>query len=89
MSREAGTLRQLCARHGVHISTLSNMLGGRNIWTVRVLRRLGLGDVQVVPSGEGQPVGVAAMLPERPYKPMWRLGDWPVWRERTVSRFEL
>ena len=75
MQREAGTLRLLCARVGVHVSTLSNMLGGRNIWTVRVLRRLGLGDVRIVEQADA-----AVALPvrsARAYQPMWRLGDWP------------
>ena len=86
MQREAGGLRVLCARHQVHISTLSNMLGGRNVWTVRVLRLLGLGDVQVV---EG--TGVASAINELEqravaYRPMWRLGDWPVFRRGKVSR---
>ncbi len=80
MGREAGGLRALCARTEVHPSTLSNMLHGRNTWTQRALRLLGLGDVQVVEAVEGQPVAVAPVPSARPYRPMWRLGDWPRWR---------
>lgn len=54
------------------------MLHGRNTWTQRALRLLGLGDVQVVVEGEGQPVAVVPVPSARPYRPMWRLGDWPV-----------
>lgn len=78
MQREAGGLRALCARQGVHISTLSNMLGGRNTWTVRVLRLLGLGEVQVVDNmgHQGRRVPAVPRLPQ-PARRMWKLGDWP------------
>lgn len=71
---EAGGLRVLCARHGIHVSTLSNMLGGRNRWTLKVLRLLGLEHVRVMERVSVPPV----KLPGTPYRPMWRLGDWPV-----------
>lgn len=77
MQREAGGLRALCARQGVHISTLSNMLGGRNTWTVRVLRLLGLEHVRIVERVDAEPVAEVVVRQARTYKPMWRLGDWP------------
>ncbi len=78
MQREAGGLRALCARQEVHISTLSNMLGGRNRWTVRVLRLLGLGEVRVVDNaGHQGRLGVVTPLLTKPARRMWRLGDWP------------
>lgn len=75
---EAGTLRRLCEQTGCNISTLSNMLGGRNRWTPRMLSLLGLDHVRVVeaPSRPTSPVEPAQTI--RPYIPMWRLGDWPV-----------
>lgn len=66
-----GTLRAFCARQGVHISTLSNMLAGRNRITPWVLRLLGLEDVRIV---ETVPVPAGR---SRAYRPLWRLGDWP------------
>lgn len=78
MGREAGGLRALCARTWVHPSTLSNMLHGRNTWTLRALRLLGLDEVQVVETVEGEPI--VPVPSARRYRPMWRLGDWPRWR---------
>ena len=69
-----GSLRQYAAAHGVHLSTLSNMLHGRNRYTLRVLRLLGLDHVQVVARVTVEPVQDA---PIRPYRRMWSLGDWP------------
>lgn len=69
-----GTLRALCARQGVHISTLSNMLHGRHPFTPRVLRLLGLDHVRIVARVAVGPVQAPAA---RPYQRMWRLGDWP------------
>lgn len=69
-----GSLRQYAAAHGVHLSTLSNMLHGRNRFTLRVLRLLGLDHVQVVARVAVEPVPSA---PARPYRRMWQLGDWP------------
>lgn len=74
---ECGTLRAYCARQGVHISTLSNMLGGRNRFTPRVLRLLGLEHVRIVERVDGAAVEPVLDAPKRPYRPMWRLGDWP------------
>lgn len=74
---EAGSLRGYCARQGVHISTLSNMLGGRNRWTPRVLRLLGLDHVRIVARVAGAAVEPVPDAPKRPYRPMWRLWDWP------------
>lgn len=88
MGREAGGLRALCARHQVHPSTLSNMLHGRNTWTRRALRLLGLDDVQVVDGVVRHTPTVEPAQTIRPYIPMWRLGDWPVWRHGKVSHFE-
>lgn len=73
---ECGTLRAYCARHGVHISTLSNMLGGRNRFTPRVLRLLGLEHVRIVARVDGSATETM-LVPQRRYRPMWRLGDWP------------
>ncbi len=72
---EAGSLRRLCEQTGCNISTLSNMLGGRNRWTPKVLCLLGLEHVRVAERVYVPPVRTAAV---RPYQPMWRLGDWPV-----------
>lgn len=72
-----GTLRALCARQGVHLSTLSNMLGGRNRFTPRVLRLLGLEHVRIVARVDGAAVEPVPDAPKRPYRKMWRLGDWP------------
>lgn len=69
-----GTLRALCARQGVHISTMSNMLHGRNRFTPRVLRLLGLEHVRIV---DQAPLPVAPVASGRPHRKMWRLGDWP------------
>lgn len=69
-----GTLRALCARQGVHISTMSNMLHGRNRFTPRVLRLLGLEHVRIVDPASLPAVPVS---PGRPHRKMWRLGDWP------------
>lgn len=71
-----GTLRALCRRQGVHISTLSNMLHGRNPFTPRVLRLLGLAHVRIVARVEGVEAETL-LVPQRPYRRMWRLGDWP------------
>lgn len=73
----AGTLRAYCQRHGVHVSTLSNMLVGRNRWTPKVLRRLGLEHVRVVGRVDGRVEPLAALPTRATYRPMWRLGDWP------------
>ena len=72
-----GTLRGYCAQQGVHISTLSNMLHGRNRFTGRVLRLLGLEHVRIVARVEGAAVEPVPAPGGRPYRPMWRLGDWP------------
>lgn len=72
-----GGLLELCRRHGVHISTLNNMLGGRNRWTERVLGRLDLAHIRVVERVDAEPSAVGAVKQARAYKPMWRLGDWP------------
>ena len=85
-----GTLRGYCARQGVHISTLSNMLGGRNRWTARVLGLLDLAHVRVVAEA-AVPAVVEPVLSAphvRPYRPMWRLGDWPS-RYRPAAVVEL
>lgn len=75
---EAGTLRAYCQRQGVHVSTLSNMLGGRNRWTPKVLRLLGLEHVRVVGRVDGRVEPLAALPTRATYRPMWRLGDWPI-----------
>lgn len=74
---QVGTLRGYCAQQGVHISTLSNMLHGRNRWTPRVLRLLGLEHVRIVARVDGAAVEPVPDAPKRAYRPMWRLGDWP------------
>lgn len=71
-----GTLRALCARQGVHISTMSNMIHGRNRFTPRVLRLLGLGHVRIVARVE-EPATPVPVRQAPTYRPMWRLGDWP------------
>lgn len=72
---EYRTLRAYCEAHGVHISTLSNMLGGRNQFTRRVLGLLGLEHVRIVEQAD--PAVPLPVRPARAYQPMWRLGDWP------------
>lgn len=57
-----GGLSALCRQTGMHISTLSNMVHGRNRWTERA---------------DAEPVAVVAVRQARAYKPMWKLGDWP------------
>lgn len=78
-ARAVGGLSELCRRQGVHVSTLSNMLHGRNRWTERVLGLLNLAHVRVVERADAEPVAVAAppLKTARAYRPMWRLGDWP------------
>ena len=72
---EYATLRAYCEAHRVHISTLNNMLGGRNQFTRRVLGLLGLEDVRIVEQADpAVPLPVRSV---RAYRPMWRLGDWP------------
>ena len=72
-----GGLAALCRLHGLHMSTLSNMLGGRNRWTERAMRLLGLEHVRIVERADAEPVAMAVVRQARTYKPMWRLGDWP------------
>lgn len=69
-----GGLSELCRQQGVHVSTLSNMLHGRNRWTERVLGLLNLAHVRMVERADAEPVAVRQA---RAYQPMWRLGDWP------------
>lgn len=83
-----GGLSELCRRQGVHISTLNNMLHGRNRWTERVLRLLNLAHVRVVERADAEPVAVAVVRQARAYQPMWRLGDWPS-RYRAAEVVEL
>lgn len=74
MAYRAGSVSALARRQGVSISTLNNMRTGRNPWTPKVLRLLGLEHVRVAERVSVPPVRTA---PARPYQPMWRLGDWP------------
>lgn len=72
-----GGLSALCRQTGLHLSTLSNMVHGRNLWTERALRLLGLEHVRIVERVDAEPVAVAVVRQATAYKPMWRLGDWP------------
>lgn len=95
-SRSAGSLSAYARRYRVNMSTLSNMLQGRNRWTPRVLSLLGLSHVRVVEAAASE---TGAPVQERPvretlgarastYVPMWRLGDWPS-RYRAAAVVEL
>jgi lambda repressor-like predicted transcriptional regulator len=72
-----GGLSALCRQTGLHISTLSNMVHGRNRWTERAMRLLGLEHVRIVERADAEPVAVSVVRQARTYRPMWRLGDWP------------
>jgi hypothetical protein len=89
-ARCCGSLSALARRQGVSISTLSNMLHRRNRWTARVLGLLDLAHVRVVAEA-AVPAVVEPVLSAphvRPYRPMWRLGDWPS-RYRPAAVVEL
>ena len=51
-------------------------LGGRNRWTPKVLRLLGLEHVRVV-DGVEDCVEPLTVVVGRASRRMWRLGDWP------------
>lgn len=71
---ECGGLLAYARQQRMSPSTLENTLKRRHVWTPYTLRLVGLPGVQVVVD----PVAQAAPKPvARPYRPMWRLGDWP------------
>lgn len=67
-----GRLSVYARRRQVPLTTLMNTLKRRHAWTPYTLRAVGLADVVVVGEVPAVPVRHA-----RPYRPMWRLGDWP------------
>lgn len=67
-----GRLSVYARRRQVPLTTLMNTLKRRHAWTPYTLRAVGLADVAVVAEAPAVPVRHA-----RPYRPMWRLGDWP------------
>ena len=64
-----GRLSVYARRRQVPLTTLMNTLKRRHAWTPYTLRAVGLADVAEVPA---VPVSLG-----RPYRKMWRLGDWP------------
>lgn len=72
---EAGGLLAYARQQRIPASTLCNALKRRHAWTPYTLRCVGLVAVQLVE----QPVEAAPkpVVNERPYRRMWRLGDWP------------
>lgn len=67
-----GRLSVYARRRQVPLTTLMNTLKRRHAWTPYTLRAVGLADVAVVDEVPAVPVRHT-----RPYRPMWRLGDWP------------
>lgn len=71
---DAGSMLALSRELGVCNSTLHNIMIGRKGVGPRVLAALGLQAVAVVHADS------APVAPASTYEPMWRLGDWPVFR---------
>ena len=70
-----GRLSVYARQRQMPLSTLMNALKRRHVWTPYTLRLVGLAGVVVVAG-----VQAAASAPvrhARPYRPMWRLVDWP------------
>lgn len=70
-----GRLSVYARRRQVPLSTLMNVLKRRHAWTPYTLRAVGLAGVAVV--AEVQAAPSVPVRHARPYRPMWRLGDWP------------
>lgn len=67
-----GRLSVYARRRQVPLTTLMNTLKRRHAWTPYTLRAVGLEGVVVVAEVPAVPVSLG-----RPYRKMWRLGDWP------------
>lgn len=77
---QAGTVLALCRELKVHDSTIYNLLAGRKMAGPRVLAKLGL--VATPDNSPVTPDNPPEAPDTTPYTPMWRLGDWPVFRRR-------
>lgn len=73
---EAGGLLAYARQQRIPTSTLCNALKRRHAWTPYTLRCVGLVAVQIVEEAAATDVP-KPVVKDRPYRKMWRLGDWP------------
>lgn len=73
---DCGGLSKFARQQRMPLSTLMNALKRRHAWTPYTLRCVGLVAVQIVEEAAAAAVP-KPVVQDRPYRRMWRLGDWP------------
>lgn len=80
-AHKMGGMLALARSIGLHDSTLHNILSRKSTVGPRVLAALGLHAVSIASEGPVTTEPVEPVREARPYRPMWQLGDWPVFKK--------